>query len=418
MCALGTRVGGLVAGVTALVIILSLPASASDISAAWTRQFGTRQADSGEDVVADAEGYGVVGTTYRSLAGRHLGYSDGYIRRYDRSGAVIWERQFGTTYQEYVSAVASDPGGFTVVGETDGYFPGYSGKVVLGEPDIFVSRFDRDGHHLWTRQFGTDAEEDATGVFADGTTIVVVGSTAGAIAKARGGGDAIVRCYDMNGEVLWTRQFGTTQLDAALAVSGDPNGYTVGGKTYGDLTHPLAGPVGDAFVRRYDRAGHVVWTRQFGQRGDDWVSGIATDRLGITVVGPTRARAGWNSLFDGFIRRYDFEGKLRWRRVFGLEGVTDLAYDVTQDGTGLTVTGYTFGPLDGKHRGGFDVFVRRYDRAGSLVWRAQFGTRASEIGMGVAAYGRSFVVVGHTQGSLAAPNQGEEDVFIRRYVRR
>lgn len=417
MCTLGTRVGGFVAVVATLVIILSLPASASGISVSWTRQFGTQQVDTGEDVVADATGYSVVGTTYRSLAGPHLGYSDAYIRHYDTSGAVVWERQFGTAHQEYASAIASDPGGFTVVGETDGYFPGYSGKVVLGEPDIFVSRFDRDGHHLWTRQFGTNAEEDATGVFADGTTIVVVGSTGGAIARTKGGGDAIVRCYDPNGEVLWTRQFGTAQLDTALAVSGDLNGYTVGGKTYGALTRPLAGPVGDAFVRRYDRNGHVVWTRQFGQRGDDWVSGIATDRGGITVVGPTRATAGWDSLFDGFIRRYDFDGKLRWRRDFGLDGVADLAYDVTQDGTGLTATGYTFGPLDGKHRGGFDVFVRRYDRSGSLVWRTQFGTDMSEIGMGVAAYGRSFVVAGHTQGSLAARNKGEEDVFIRRYVR-
>jgi hypothetical protein len=81
------------------------------------------------------------------------------------------------------------------------------------------------------------------------------------------------------------------------------------------------------------------------------------------------------------------------------------------------VTGYTFDALDGRNRGGYDVFVRRYGRDGSIRWRTQFGTRSHEIGMAVAARGRWFVVVGQTQGSLAGSNHGDEDVFVRRYAR-
>lgn len=200
-------------------------------------------------------------------------------------------------------------------------------------------------------------------------------------------------------------------------MSGDTSGFVVGGKTYGDLAGRVRGPVGDAFVRRFDPTGRPMWTRQFGQRGDDWVNGIAVDGRGVTVVGPTRANASDDALFDGFIRRFDLAGGLRWSRLIGGPDAAEVANDVTEDGAGLTVTGYVFGALDGRHRGGYDVFVRRYGRDGSIRWRTQFGTRTHEIGMAIAAHRRWFVVVGNTQGSLAGTSQGDQDVFVRRYAR-
>ena len=64
----------------------------------------------------------------------------------------------------------------------------------------------------WTRQFGTPTEDIAGGIAADGTGITVVGTTGGSIPGTPGtfgGSDAVIRRYDRAGTSLWTRQFGT-----------------------------------------------------------------------------------------------------------------------------------------------------------------------------------------------------------------
>jgi hypothetical protein len=402
--------------VAALALIVATPGTSLGVSASWTKQFGTPTTESGEGITADSGGYTAVGTTSGALTGTSYGYTDGYLRRYSHSGTLLWTRQFGTKYQEQISGVAADATGITVSGITDGYFPGYSGKVVMGEFDIFVRRYDRNGNHLWTRQFGTDQEEEGGSVAADGTGVVVVGTTRGSLAGSKGSADGFLRRYDLKGDVLWTRQFGTVEADFAKTVRTDANGFTLGGTTYGDFIGYNAGYYKDAYILRFDRNGNRLWGRQFGQVGDDWVNDLAIDSTGITVGGATREKATFEGNFNGFIRRYDFKGTLKWSRIFGTAS-DDLVYGVAPDAGGLTVAGYTMGALDGTHRGSYDAFVRRYDRNGNLTFRNQFGTSAPDLGMDVAAYGNGFAVLGHTLGSVGGANKGDADAFIRKFTR-
>ena len=67
------------------------------------------------------------------------------------------------------------------------------------------------------------------------------------------------------------------------------------------------------------------------------------------------------------------------------------------------------------HLGAFDVFLRRYDRAGKVTWSSQFGTSGADLGRDVAADTTGFTVFGHTSGSLGGAGLGELDLFVRRY---
>jgi hypothetical protein len=286
----------------------------------------------------------------------------------------------------------------------------------LGVDDVFVRRYTKTGGVLWTRQFGTTEQEDPGDIAADPIGLTVVGTTMGAlVGRQRGDGDVVVRRYAYDGRVLWTRQFGTPRAEFGDAVASDSGGITVGGGTDGDLVHPNAGPFSDAFLRRYDRHGRIVWTRQFGQAGDDNVNSIAADGTGITAVGYTHETPTEESTSQAFIRRYDRQGKLLWSRIFGTPE-SEIAWGVTQDPDVVTVTGYTFGALDGPSHGSFDVFVRSYRRSGTLQSRRQFGTADAELGIDVAANAAGFAVLGHTNGSFGGPNSGDLDVFVRRYV--
>jgi len=234
----------------AVLLALLVPATTLAASTAWTRQFGTTAEDVAGGIASDAEGITVVGTTNGTLKGELDGFSDGFIRRYDRDGHILWTRQFGTAGQDWAVDVAADGSGITVLGQTDGTFGSPEIRTNL---DLYVRRYDRDGTHLWTRQFGTEEDDEPGAIAADSSGVIVVGTTTGALrgTNAPDDPDAIVRRYDRSGNVVFTKQFGTAAGDSATAVSIDAAGFTVGGGTDGDLAGNNAGPFTDAFVRRF-----------------------------------------------------------------------------------------------------------------------------------------------------------------------
>ena len=410
-----SRAARLAAAAGAMLAIL-IPAQALAVSASWTRQFGTVGEEIAGGVAQDSGGFTIVGTTGGPLVREVKGANDGWIRRYDRTGKVLWTRQFGTGSQDMAVDVAADGGGLTVVGVTDGSFTGGAGT--LGSDDIFVRRYDRAGNHLWTRQFGTGKDEDAGAIAADATGILVVGTTWGALTGTNtlDDADAFVRKYDRQGNVLWTRQFGTPEGDSADAVSIDSGGFTVGGGTDGDLGRKNAGPFTDMYVRRYSAAGKALWTRQWGQKGDDQTLSVAGDGTGVTAVGYTHADPYGDASSQAFIRRYDRSGNPVFGRIFG-SADSEIAWGVAVDSAAITVTGYTYGSMDAQNKGSFDAFVRRYDRKGNVIWKQQFGSGGADLAMDVAADGTGFVIVGHTNGKIAASPKGELDIFVRRYTR-
>jgi hypothetical protein len=97
--------------------------------------------------------------------------------------------------------VAVTQGAVYVAGESaNGSF---SGQTSAGSTDAFVSKFDLEGNIVWSRQFGTSAADYALGVAADTSGVYVVGYTSGGLQGANAGGeDAFVRKYDPNGNAL------------------------------------------------------------------------------------------------------------------------------------------------------------------------------------------------------------------------
>jgi hypothetical protein len=94
-------------------------------------------------------------------------------------------------------------------------------------------------------------------------------------------------------DIEFIRQFGTSESDKARGVSADSSGVYVAGVTSG--TFPGENSEGDAdiFVRRYNSDGDEIWTRQFGSSELDFVGnvqgggGISVDSSGVYVVGRT-----------------------------------------------------------------------------------------------------------------------------------
>jgi len=228
---------------------------------------------------------------------------DAFLTKYDGSGSEAWTSQFGSSGQDWILGVAVDgEGNIYVGGRTDGVLPG---QLSSGQIDAFLMKFDGSGKGLWTRQFGSPADDWVMGLAVDGAgNVYGAGGTWGALPglKSSGQEDAFLVKYDGSGKGLWTRQFGSAVDERALglAVDGVGNVYGVGW-TEGVLPKQRSSGKRDAFLRKYDSRGGEVWTRQFGTPEDDEALSVAVDGAGaVYAAGQT-----WGSL----------PGQRSWGRV-------------------------------------------------------------------------------------------------------
>ena len=222
------------------------------------------------------------------------------------------------------------------------------------------------------------------------------------------------------GSELWTRQFGTTNQDIAQGVATyGPEAYVVG-LTWGAFPGNLNKGQDDIFVRRYDKDGNTLWYRQLGSSDSDEARAVAVNQGGVYVVGEAGGALPGNTdkgAIDAFILKYNHAGDLLWSKQFGT-GNIDGAYGIGVDSSGVYVAGSTHGAFQGGSNAGFsDVFVRKYSFQGDVVWTDQFGSSKPDLPHALDAHNVAGVyVAGFTGGTLPnKSNQGEDDAFVRKY---
>jgi hypothetical protein len=282
----------------------------------WTRRYGTTATEALRALASDGSSVYAGGTT--SGPPSNVLATDGHVRKYDSLGGLAWSTSFGSTATnslEFVNGISVDASAVYVVGTTDGDL-GVSGAN-LGGWDVFLRRYDLSGSLQWSRQLGTSASDFGDAVSADASGIYLIGQTDGTFTSADGvplanpGGQAIfVRKYDPSGNEIWTRQFNiTTTFDPfPVGLSANANGVFIAGKTTLALPGQTALGGLDAFVRKYDFLGNVVWTDQFGGTGDDYGSAVTVGPAGVIVGG----RIGNAGIPDAFVRGYTFDGESLW----------------------------------------------------------------------------------------------------------
>jgi uncharacterized protein (UPF0548 family)/fibronectin type 3 domain-containing protein len=345
----------------------------------WARQFGavTSVDDFALGVAIDASAEYVAGYTLGTLPGQTTaGLEDAFLQKHDAEGNITWTRQFGTIQGDAAVGAAVDASGVYVAGRTFGTLPG---QVGAGGWDAFIEKFDTNGNVVWISQFGSPGEERSTAIAAGASGVYITGWTTGILpGQARiGGYDAFLLKYDTNGNVQWTRQFGTVAYDDSYGVAVDASGVYVAGETCGTMPGETAAGGCDAYIRKYDVNGALMWTRQLGSSQEERVAAVAVDASGVYIAGQTYGTfPGQTSAgsWDAFLGRYDVDGAILWIRQFGTAYV-QVPNGVAVDTSGVYVAGWTQATFPGQTSAGYDdVFLRKYDGAGNILWTRQFGT--------------------------------------------
>jgi hypothetical protein len=383
----------------------------------WTDQFGTTRYDLAYAAATAGDGLYVAGFTNFALPGQRYHHRyDAFVRKYDADGDELWTRQFGSTGVDQVLGIAADETGVVVVGSTDGRLPR---QEAAGGLDAFAAGFGPSGRALWVRQFGSRADDRATGVALGPQGAFVAGATGGALGRRHGGvSDAFVAHLDGEGEIGWFRQLGTEGQDQATGIAARAGRLYVVGSATAALRGEYLGGASDGFAASFAVDGRPLWRLPIGTAGADVVAAVVGRANGVFVTGltdgtlPEQTAAGG---FDAFVGKLDPHGTGEWFRQFGTE-TDDEAVAVDADAKGIYVVGSTTGALpDGELLGEWDGFVRKYLPNGTQLWTRQLGTTDYDRAYGLSVERTGLYVVGTTHGALEGHvNAGDRDVFVYR----
>jgi hypothetical protein len=326
----------------------------------WTKQLGAISDDVSYGVAVDSGG-NVYITGEGNFSGNTEEYSGAWLAKYDTFGNSVWTKQLGTFGKEFSTSITVDSTGHIYVtgGTPDGTDP--------EDIDIWIAKYNSDGNMIWTAgEIGGDGFEISNSVttHSGGNAVYMTGGTEGALGGTNTGDfDAWVAAYDKDKVLHWKRQLGTGTRDYSFDVAVDSVGnvYITGG-TEGSLGGTSAGDV-DAWLAKYDSIGNLMWTRQLGTSGFDVSNGIVIDSTGnVYITGLTDGALGGTNFgeVDAWVAKYDSNGNQISIKQIGTPN-NDVSKNIAIDSTGhIYITGTTRGALQGTNAGSIDAWIAKF----------------------------------------------------------
>ncbi|HAI83710.1 MAG TPA: hypothetical protein DCL43_08585 [Chitinophagaceae bacterium] len=395
------------------MLLLSICLSYSNLCIAQMYNFGMRLGNSSSEQIAalsavDANGDLITGGLFTgsnfdldpSSATRNISSSgdyDMYVAKYGANGAFIWGFSLGSWNSDGLLNIATDDSSNVYI---TGWFRGTvdfnpsptatfnltsngeQGDIFFGG-DAFLAKYSPSGTLIWAISLGSFSIKDYGtriaftpegdiiwgGVFA-GTVDFNPHPSQSNLLTANGTSACYFAKYNRNGQFIWARQLGGSNVDVdlrGLSVTSTGSIYIQGHYDRSIDLNPHPDSVrqiqtagcGDIFVVKLNAAGQYQWGFGLGsgQCEYSWDNTIdENDNLIITghIRGsvdfdpsPTRqvVRSVQFGSVDFYVAKYDTSGGLLYANVFGSNG-TDDAYDVSHKNGITYVTGYFSGTVD------------------------------------------------------------------------
>jgi outer membrane protein assembly factor BamB len=238
--------------------------------------------------------------------------------------------------------------------------------------DIYTAKYDLSANLIWQTDWQGGSFDSGFVIVKDGPYLYVGGKTGSRLGQE----DAVILKYDLDGNLLWSRTWSREsnsyeEVDG-LAVRGDTIFVSL-------WTGPILMDL-DVGLLRYDLAGNLlgqtIWKGQWRNEANGH---IYTDAAGVYITGGFREKVSQQA--DAYLAQFDLDGDYQWRRTWGESNKTENALNLASDGSFLYVTGYK-GNENGPTKR--DVFLLKFDLAGSLIWEQVVGGDDDDIARGIA----------------------------------
>lgn len=397
------------------------------------------------------------------------GSADAIIARFDSLGYREWATFIGGGGIDLVIGLTVDrKGACWVTGDagsglpvtSDAFQTGFNG----GGYDGWVAKFDSTGKRLYASYVGSSAYDGGTEIAVDsagnvafnGLTVGNMPTTVGAYqVSAPQPYNAWIMRMTSAGQVSWCTYLGGKDDERGRGLACDDVGniYVTGMTNSTDFPlvrsqQTVLGGGSDAYITKFDAAGHIVWSEIFGGNGYDAGTRVKCAKDGsVYFEGPTSSTnlpttsqsaqpAYAGGTYDAFVTKLDSGGVFQWTTYVGGSGEEnngDIDYfsglTLARDGsvwiTGRTTSSDLHGtPLyASSFSGNRDAFVARISNNGSSLNAAYIGGSDDDAGCGIAADSAGNIyVVGSTAstnfpttpGAFQTTAKGQIDAFILR----
>lgn len=245
-----------------------------------------------------------------------------------------------------------------------------------------------------------------------GVTYNNYGNNSGDITNIHGGfSDALVTKLDANGNKVWVKAFGGSEVDEAWSVAATPDGNFIvagfSGSQDGDVPKKMG--YDDFWIMKIDTDGKIIWSKTYGSTSEDQAHAVAvTPDGGCVVTGFTEGNNGDvegnnNNQYNLWILKLDASGSKQWTKMYGGSNV-DGASGITScpDG-GYAITGYSRsndGDVTGHHgNSNMDIWVLKIDGQGNKQWDKSFGGTNDDYGQSIMCTANGGLVVSGTTNS-------------------
>ncbi len=338
------------------VVLLSVLAGLLVPSYAWVARFNgpANGPDQAAAIAADS-----AGNLYVTGSSTGSGSGIDFLTiKYNPAGETLWVSRLSSLGNAADRARAVSHASYPAV-----YVTGYA--TFGGETDFWTARYNAvTGETSWTRRYGGSGNDRAVAIAADGYGNVFVAGTAQYGTRQ----SATVVLYDSLGVQQWAARIPSRIGDSASAATGIALGPDRGVYVCGWLR--AAASMTDYFVARVRADGDTAWLRTYSgpTTGYDTALALAVEPNGGVIV--TGGSMGQENDYDYLTIKYDSSGSIEWTaRYDGPDGSDDVATAVALDQSGnVYVTGWSTGT--GSRYS--DYATLRYSPSGNQLWVARY----------------------------------------------
>ena len=271
-------------------------------------------------------------------------------------GDIIWSKEYGVDGNETAHAVVQNSdGGFTAAG--------YQTEDGSTNQNIYLFRTDLEGNVLWERNFGGSGREDAyslTGTSDGGFLTAGMTNTSG-----YGKTDAYVVKFSSAGVPVWDYEFGNAFDNYAAAVTQIPGGdFLIAGRTKFSDNQPWNDSENDAWYFRINGNGGLVYNKVIGGSQADVLTCVkVVNKKYAVAAGYTKSSSPGKTL--AYLVKFNIaSGDTVWTIAYGKTGTEFInSIDITPDGNYL---------LTGSNGDSYEkteaIFISMVSPGGELMW--------------------------------------------------
>jgi len=399
----------------------------------WGTYYGAGRNDLAFTIARDPAGNILVGggtqnvdmATSGAYQTVYSGFFDAMLGKFGGDGSMKWMTYYGGEWSDLIYGISSDNNGNVIItghadSKTDIATPGchqpIHGDSAHGR-DGFLAKFDPAGKRLWATYFGGNGQDysmgvktDASGnIFIAGWTYSRVGiSTPGSYQPVNASGpdpsdfgDGFIARFDNNGNRIWATYYGGTSFDTFYDLDLDNNGNIyASGITYSNgISSPGAfqttiGGVHDAILVKFNNSGNRIWATYYGGDKADYSPAITCDQQNNVIIGGitfsnggiatagTHLPAFGGGTRDGFVAKFDENGKRLWGTYYGGNVEEDLEAITADENNNIFIAGATssknniattdaYLPVNPGPTG--TVFIAKLNSSGNRLWGTYYG---------------------------------------------